>query len=196
MSRPASTPPGLRIIAGSWRGRRIPSPVAADVRPTTDRVREALFSMLAARFGSLEGLTVADLFAGSGALGLEALSRGAARAIFVDSNRGAGQAIARTLAAFDATARGTVLTAPADRLPPRDTPVDLVLMDPPYGKGLVVPVLAALAEAGWVGPHSWASVETPREEAVDAAGWDVVHSASYGKSRISLLRPVAADGSC
>ena len=172
----------MRIIAGQWRGRPIAAPPGSATRPTADRVREALFSMLASRLGSFEGLQVADLFAGSGALGLEALSRGAAHCVFVENDRRAVEAIRANLAALGAS--GEVLPRGAEHaaLPP----VDLAFLDPPYGSGLAPAVLAKLPLA----PGGWVSVETDRGEAVAAEGYEEEAVRTYGKARITLLRRV------
>lgn len=175
----------MRIIAGRWRGRPLVAPPGQDTRPTADRVREALFSMLASRLGSFEGLQVADLFAGSGALGLEALSRGAAYCVFVENDRRAVEAIRSNIAALGAS--GEVLTRSAEHsaLP---APADLAFLDPPYGSGLAPAVLATLA----IAPGGWVSVETGRGEAVAAVGgYDVDSERAYGKARITLLRKTA-----
>jgi len=173
----------MRIIAGRWRGRPLVAPQGQDTRPTSDRAREGLFSMLASRLGSFEGLQVADLFAGSGALGLEALSRGAAHCIFVESDRRAVEAIRANLATLGAS--GEVLQRQAEQaaLPQA---VDLAFLDPPYGSGLAAPLLSRLALA----PGGWASVETARGEAVDAEGYEIESERTYGKARITLLRRV------
>ena len=171
----------MRIIAGRWRGRPILAPAGDSTRPTSDRVREALFSMLASRLGSFEGLQVADLFAGSGALGLEALSRGAAHCVFVEKDRRAVEAIRANIAALGAS--GEVLPRGAEHaaLP---APVDLAFLDPPYGSGLAAALLAALPLA----PGGWASVETARGEPVAAAGYEIDAERTFGKARITLLR--------
>lgn len=171
----------MRIIAGAWRGRPIVAPKGAATRPTSDRAREALFSMLASRLGSFEGLAVADLFAGSGALGLEALSRGAAHCTFVESDRAALDAIRANLAAFGADGEVRPGAAEHVRLP---RPVDLAFLDPPYRSGLAAAALAALPLA----PGAWVSVETARDEPVDAPGLEVETVKTYGKARITLLR--------
>lgn len=121
-----------RIIAGQWRGRRIATPTGDGTRPTTDRVREALFSSLESEFGGLGRLRVLDLFAGSGALGLEALSRGAEHADLVESDSKAAAVIARNIADLGAAAR--LHRMPAKRYLTRLTgdPFDLVFVDPPY----------------------------------------------------------------
>ena len=171
----------MRIIAGRWRGRPIAAPPGQDTRPTSDRVREALFSMLASRLGSFEGLQVADLFAGSGALGLEALSRGAAHCVFVEKDRRAVDAIRANLAALGASGEVLARSAEHSALP---APADLAFLDPPYGSGLAPPVLAKLE----VAPGGWVSVETGRGETVAAQGYEVDSERSYGKAKITLLR--------
>jgi 16S rRNA (guanine966-N2)-methyltransferase len=171
----------VRIIAGRWRGRPILVPAGRATRPTSDRTREALFSMLASRIGSFEGLRVADLFAGSGALGLEALSRGAAHCIFVETDRAAIDAIRRNLAALGAS--GDILTTPVEhaRLP---GPLDLAFLDPPYRSGLAAAALASLPLAR----GGFASVETARDEPVKAGGFEEEAVRAYGKARVTLLR--------
>ena len=171
----------MRIVAGQWRGRPLVAPQGQDTRPTADRVREALFSMLASRLGSFEGLQVADLFAGSGALGLEALSRGAAHCVFVENDRRAVEAIRANIAALGASGEVLARSAEHAALP---APADLVFLDPPYGSGLAPAVLAKLALA----PGGWVSVETGRGEAVAAEGYEVDAERTYGKARITLLR--------
>jgi 16S rRNA (guanine966-N2)-methyltransferase len=171
----------VRIIAGRWRGRNLVAPAGTGTRPTSDRSREALFSMLASRVGSFEGLRVADLFAGSGALGLEALSRGAAHCVFVEKDRAAQEAIRANIAAFGAS--GEVLPGGAEhvRIP---GPLDLAFLDPPYGSGLA----AAALERVPLAPGGFASVETQRGEAVAAEGFEEEAVRTYGKARITLLR--------
>jgi 16S rRNA (guanine966-N2)-methyltransferase len=171
----------MRIIAGRWRGRKLVAPAGLATRPTSDRAREAVFSMLASRIGSFEGLRVADLFAGSGALGLEALSRGAAHCVFIDRDRAAVEAIRANLAALGAD--GEVLPGSAEhaRIP---GPLNLVFLDPPYGSGLAAPVLERLPLA----PGGLASVETARGEAVAGEGYEEEAVRLYGRARITLLR--------
>ena len=121
----------MRIIAGEWRGRKLVAPLGMGTRPTGDRVRETLFSMLASRLGSFEQLRVADLYAGSGAFGLEALSRGAAFTCFVEHDAQALAAIRANIDALGAPARTRVLARSAASLPP-EQPFDLIFADPPY----------------------------------------------------------------
>ena len=140
----------MRIIAGEWRGRPLVAPKGDATRPTADRTREALFSMLASRLGSFEGLAVADLFAGSGALGLEALSRGAASCLFVEQDRAALDALRANIAALR-TSAAEVRAGSVMALGPTPQPLDLIMMDPPYGTGAgAVPSTSSAGSAGLV----------------------------------------------
>jgi 16S rRNA (guanine966-N2)-methyltransferase len=176
----------MRIIAGQWRGRPIVAPKGDTTRPTADRTREALFSMLVSRIGSFEGLAVADLFAGSGALGLEALSRGAASCLFVEQDKAALDSLRANLAKLDA--KGDVRAQSVLALGPALKPLDLIMMDPPYGTGAGVVAIDKLARLGWIGPATWISVETGRTEPVELAGFTVDADKIYGKARVTLLR--------
>jgi 16S rRNA (guanine966-N2)-methyltransferase len=180
----------VRIIAGRWRGRPLATPAGQATRPTADRTREALFSMLVSRLGDFEGLAVADLFAGSGALGLEALSRGAAGCIFVEHDRAAIAAIRGNIAKLGAEARTEIRPVAVETLGPTARPCDLLLLDPPYESNFAVPVLERLARLGWLSPGGWASVETARGIAVAPNGFTVEAERSYGKARITLLRAI------
>ncbi|MGN6820331.1 MAG: 16S rRNA (guanine(966)-N(2))-methyltransferase RsmD [Sphingomonas sp.] len=176
----------MRIIAGQWRGRPLVAPKGDTTRPTADRTREALFSMLASRIGSFEDLAVTDLFAGSGALGLEALSRGAASCLFVEQDKAALDALRANIAKLGAKADVRAQSVLA--LGPTRQPLDLILMDPPYGTGAGAVALDKMARLGWVGPASWVSVETARDEKVEVAGFAIDAEKIYGKARVTLLR--------
>lgn len=182
----------MRIIAGEWRGRPLVAPKGDATRPTADRTREALFSMLVSRFGSFDGLTVGDFFAGSGALGLEALSRGAASCLFVEQDHAAIDALKANIAKLGAKAadvrQGSVLS-----LPPARAPLDLIMMDPPYASGAGSVALDKLARLGWIGPATLVSIETSRTETVDVVAFEIDAQRDYGKARITLLRAVPAD---
>ena len=171
----------MRIISGRWRGRPLVAPAGLTTRPTSERTREALFSMLASRVGSFEGLSVADIFAGSGALGLEALSRGAARCTFVENDRAALDAIRRNLAALGTEADIRAGNAEHLRL---TAPLDLVFLDPPYASGLADKVLPNLPLAS----GAWVSVETGRGEQVSGPSLSVEAERMHGKAKITLLR--------
>jgi 16S rRNA (guanine966-N2)-methyltransferase len=175
----------VRIIAGQWRGRAIIAPAGEETRPTANRVREALFSMLTSRLGSFEGLRVLDGFAGTGALGLEALSRGAARATFVEKDAEAVKALRRNIEKLGVAA--DVIAAPIETLGAAPAPCDIILLDPPYGAGLANLALARLVERGWVAPHAIISVETGAKEEL-ASEFEVLAVRNHGKARLHLLR--------
>lgn len=177
----------MRIIAGQWRGRPLTAPPGMDTRPTADRVREALFSMLSSRLGTFDGLRVADLFAGSGALGLEALSRGAASATFVECDAKALAAIRTNAATFGATSSAQFLGGSAFALP-RSQPFDLILADPPYSAGSGDPVVEAVRKAGWLAPGGWLSVETARRHRVMPSEFQIDVERDIGSARITLMR--------
>jgi 16S rRNA (guanine966-N2)-methyltransferase len=176
----------MRVIAGTWRGRPLAAPKGDATRPTADRTREALFSMLTSRLGSFEGLAVADLFAGSGALGIEALSRGAATCLFVEQDKPALDTLRANLATLGA--RGDVRAASVLALGPAPAPLDLVMMDPPYGSGAGAVALDKLGRLGWIGPATWISIETARDERVSVAGFAIDAERVHGKARLTLLR--------
>ena len=177
----------MRIIAGEWRGRPLKAPAGIATRPTADRVREALFSMLASRLGAFEGLRVADLFAGSGALGLEALSRGAGFAGFVEKDAAAIAALRANIAALAAADRTRILAGSALSLPSTD-PFDVVIADPPYAPGSGSAVVRAVRDAGWLAPAGWMAIETARGEPVEPLDLHIDAERDVGRARITLLR--------
>ena len=173
----------MRIIAGRWRGRTLFAPPGDATRPTSDRTREALFSMLASRLGSFEELRVADIFAGTGALGLEALSRGAARCTFVERDRDAVAALKANIAKLGAG--GTDVRAQAAE-GFTGGPFDLVLLDPPYGSGLGQKILPKLT----LEPGAWVSIETAFNEDVEVPGFESDAERRHGKAKLTLLRRI------
>ena len=177
----------MRIVAGEWRGRTLSAPPGIETRPTADRARETLFSMLASRLGTFEGLRVADLFAGSGALGFEALSRGAASVTFVENDPQAAAAIKRNVDALGAGDRVRMLTGSALALP-HSAGFDLVFADPPYAPGSGTAVVQAVVNAGWLAPGGWLSVETSRDDKVDTFGLTLDATRDVGRARLTLLR--------
>jgi 16S rRNA (guanine966-N2)-methyltransferase len=150
-------------------------------------VRETLFSMLASRLGSFDGLRVADLYSGSGALGLEALSRGAAFACLVEQDPRALAAIHSNIESLGAGARTSVLARPAEALPAMQ-PFDLLFADPPYSKGSGSRALTHILESRWAEPGSWISIETERGERVDPLGCVVEAERDVGRARLTILR--------
>jgi 16S rRNA (guanine966-N2)-methyltransferase len=177
----------LRIIAGEWRGRTIDAPPGQSTRPTADRVRETLFSMLASRLGAFEDLRIADLFAGSGALGFEALSRGAAHVTFAESDAQAAAIVRRNADRLGASQRVQIRGGSALTLP-RSEPFDLILADPPYAPGSGSAVVGAVAAAGWLAPGGWLSIETAREDAVEPGPFVLDVTRAVGRARLTLLR--------
>ncbi|HVO47749.1 MAG TPA: 16S rRNA (guanine(966)-N(2))-methyltransferase RsmD [Steroidobacteraceae bacterium] len=176
----------LRIIGGTWRGRRLRFPPVEQIRPTPDRVRETLFNWLGTR---VAGASCLDLFAGSGALGLEALSRGAARVTFVERDAAAVQALRARLIEWHASG-GSVEQADAARFlagPPH--PVDIAFLDPPFDSGLLTQVARLLEERGWLAPGAWIYVETGAQAGLPPLPqrWQVIKAKQAGAVGYHLL---------
>lgn len=178
----------MRIIAGEWRRRPLQAPPGDGTRPTADRTRETLFSMLVSRLGSFEGLSVADLFAGSGALGLEALSRGAESCLFVEQDPAAIRALRANIAALRAQPRSDVRATSVLQLGPAKQAMDLVLLDPPYHTGAGAVALDRLARLGWIGEASWIALETAADEPVQVKALAIEAERKVGKAKLTLLR--------
>jgi 16S rRNA (guanine966-N2)-methyltransferase len=185
---------GLRIVGGTHRGRRLAAPPGETVRPTGERAREALFDILSHGRFAAAGLPFADrpvldAFAGTGAFGLEALSRGAGAAVFIENDRAALAALRRNIAALGEEARAHVVAADAARPPRAAFACALAFLDPPYRSGLAMPALATLAAAGWLAPAALAVVEVAaREAAAPPAGFQVIDERVYGAARLVFLR--------
>jgi 16S rRNA (guanine966-N2)-methyltransferase len=180
----------MRIVAGAWRGRALIAPQGTATRPTADRARQALFDMLLhAPWGgrdAMVGAQVLDVFAGTGAFGLEALSRGAAHASFIEHDRAALAALRTNISTCRAQDRSTVLTIDALAIPPGE-PASLVFLDPPYHHDLVPRAVARLHEAGRLTPDTLLIAETARDEALPIA-FPLLAERSYGAARISVWR--------
>jgi len=182
-----------RIIAGRARGRRLAVPPGDGTRPTGDRAREGLFSALESEFGGMSGLSVLDLFAGSGALGLEALSRGAEKVLLVEADRRVTRLIAQNLATVGLPGARVVADraerAVAGELP-KEAPFDLVLLDPPYAvpDAEVVTILTALADGGWLAPDAVAVLERSARDADFPwpAGYEATRTKTYGEARMNF----------
>ncbi len=182
----------MRIVAGSLRGRGLVAPSRATTRPTADRVRQALFDMLAHADWAGDALsgTVLDAFAGTGALGLEALSRGAARAVFLDRNRHALSCVAANIAACRMQDRTLVVAGDATRPPPPKPGWDqagLVFLDPPYNGDLVAPSLSALCRQGWVRPDALVVAEIAAEETTPTEA-TLLAERRHGAARLCIWR--------
>lgn len=189
----AAKPNRLRIVGGVWRGRLIEAPVDAAIRPTTDRIRESLFNRLmhgAAGSGrALKDARVADVFAGTGAMGLEALSRGAAHVTFVERDAAALALIRRNVAALGAEDRVTVMSADATNLPRAAVAHDLALLDPPYGEGLAAPAMLSLARQNWLTAGAVVAVETDAGEPTPTAeGFTLLDRRVAGRVAVALYQ--------
>ncbi len=180
----------MRIVAGTWRGRRLVAPAGTQTRPTADRARQALFDMLLhapwAGRDAIEGTFVLDVFAGTGALGLEALSRGAVAAMFIERDAAALRALRSNIAACGAEQRCTVVVGDALD-PPRGPPCGLVFLDPPYGQGLGALAFECLAARGWIAPGALVVAETARDELAPVLE-ELLAERRYGAARISVWR--------
>jgi 16S rRNA (guanine966-N2)-methyltransferase len=186
----------MRIVGGRHRGRKIigPQDESAALRPTSDRARESLFNILEHGRFSPDGTSlvrdarVLDVFCGTGAFALEALSRGAAAATLIDQDPAAIALVHRNVAALGET-KARVVQADATK-PPRATDAHaLVFLDPPYRSSLAAPALAALDEAGWLAPNALCVVEVERREPFSAPpGFTALDERSYGRARLVFLR--------
>lgn len=179
-----------RIVAGLARGRQLAVPPGSNTRPTSDRVREALFASLSADLGSFDGLAVADLYAGSGAVGLEALSRGARSALFVESDRRAADVIRRNIKTVGLTA-ARVLGQRVERVAagePQDGPYDVVFLDPPYAvtDAALHAVLGDLLSRGWLASEAVVVVEraTRGGDFAWPAGFESDRTRAYGETTL------------
>ncbi|HEX3845928.1 MAG TPA: 16S rRNA (guanine(966)-N(2))-methyltransferase RsmD [Steroidobacteraceae bacterium] len=187
-----STPPGarnsVRIIGGGWRGRRVHFPDVPGLRPTPDRVRETLFNWLQHH---IAGARCLDLFAGSGALGLEALSRGAAESVFVEQSPPAARAVERALDELGARTRGRVAEMGAARfLKTEPQAYNVIFLDPPFGASALTEYVPLLDAGGWLAPGSLVYLENEREAGAPAMPdrWELLKSKSAGEVGYHLAR--------
>jgi len=182
----------MRIVAGRHRGRPLAAPPGRAVRPTAARVREALFDILGhARFAEhdlIAGARVLDAFAGTGALGLEALSRGAAHASFMERDHAARALLAANITSLGEDRNASLLASDALHPPRAAVACDLVFLDPPYGEAVAADALAALARQAWIAVGGVISLEQPVKGGfVPPAGFTLLDERRYGKARILFL---------
>jgi 16S rRNA (guanine966-N2)-methyltransferase len=184
----------LRIVAGKHRGRPLAAPAGKDIRPTSDRAREGLFNILehgrfaAERNLTLEGARVLDAFAGTGALGLEALSRGANHATFIENAREARRTLEQNIATCDENERTEIINTDATKPPPVNRTVDIAFLDPPYKAGMVEPTLTALERRGWFGDDTLIIVETGAGEKMALPNFlEELDRRKYGAAQIIFL---------
>lgn len=183
----------MRIVAGKFRGKALLSPSDDSIRPTSDRARESVFNILSSRLSpSFDGLKVLDLFAGTGALGLEALSRGASSVVFVDTGAEARGLIRDHIEAFGAGGVAKLLRRDATALGPAGTmgPINLVFLDPPYGKGLGEQALVSLRDGNWLAPDATIVLEESADvEVTLPEGFVLDDRRDYGAAAIHFIRP-------
>jgi 16S rRNA (guanine966-N2)-methyltransferase len=185
----------MRIVAGRHRGRSLKTPDDLAVRPTADRTREALFNILvsgklsAEGAGRLPGARVLDAFAGTGALGLEALSRGAAHAVFMENYAPAIEICRANIANLGESERADLLVGNVLHPRPAPAPCDLVFLDPPYNQDLAEKAVVALLKAGWIAPGAVVCVELMKSESFEApAGFNELDARTYGKAKLVFLK--------
>ncbi|MGE4545554.1 MAG: 16S rRNA (guanine(966)-N(2))-methyltransferase RsmD [Pedobacter sp.] len=181
----------VRIISGSAKGRKLRQFKGQHIRPTADRVREAIFSSLLSRLGSFENLTVLDLFAGTGALSLEALSRGASRAVLVDPSAQSAEIITENIQTCRMDDRATLFKMPASNFiakPAPSGPFDLIFLDPPYNKNLIVPTLHKIVQNGILAKEGLICIESAREDSIpdDLPGLMLLSRREYGSTAVSF----------
>jgi 16S rRNA (guanine966-N2)-methyltransferase len=184
----------MRIVSGTLKGRRILTPEGEATRPTSDRARQAVFNILehAPWSDGLGGLRVIDLFAGSGAMGLEALSRGAASCLFIENDRTASEAIQANIQAMGQQGLARLLRRDATKLGQNAEPAfDIAFLDPPYGSGLGETALASLLAGGWLKPDGLAVLERGAgEPPFQADGFELLDERRYGAAQVWFLRPI------
>lgn len=185
----------MRIVAGKFRGHPLAAPKDAAIRPTSDRVREALFNILehSVEDFAIEGARVLDLFAGTGALGIEALSRGAKYALFIDDSARARGVIRRNIEALHLTGVAKIWRRGADRLGPAGNvpPFGLVFLDPPYGKGFGERALASAREGGWIARRGVAVLEESVKAGIEIPdGYEEIDRRVYSDTQVVIMRAV------
>src|SRR5512139_3306405 len=183
----------MRVVGGRLKGRNLASPSSRDIRPTADRLRESVFNILIHAYGDpIQGARVLDLFAGTGALGIEAVSRGAKFALFVDNGAEARALLRNNVESLGLGGVTKVYRRDATKLGPAHPvePFSLVFLDPPYGKGLAGKALASAQAGGWLAPEALAVVEEAAEPGFRApSGFDEIERRAYDDTELIFLRP-------
>jgi 16S rRNA (guanine966-N2)-methyltransferase len=184
----------MRIVSGKYKGHALIAPKGQATRPTSDRARESLFNIIvhASWAPALNDAHVIDLFAGSGALGLEALSHGAMSCLFVETDASARGAIRTNIEALQAEGITRLHRRSATALGTRPATVpthfDIAFLDPPYDQGFVIPALTSLHEGDWLTDAALVVVETAASEALDLEGWEILDTRAQGAARLTFLR--------
>ncbi len=184
----------MRIVGGEYKGRPLMAPKGQGTRPTGDRARESLFNILAhAEWApTLDDARVIDLFAGSGALGFEAMSRGAGFCLFVETDHNARGAIRDNIESLGLFGNTRLHRRSATDLGDKPAnvaaPFSIAFLDPPYNKGLVEPALSSLRKGQWLTSDAIAMVETAKDEMLDPEGWELIDTRIYGAAKVSFFR--------
>ncbi len=184
----------MRVVGGRWRGRALVPPKSQAIRPTADRLRESLFNILLHTYDDpVSGARVLDLFAGTGALGIEAASRGAAFVLFIDESAEARALLRENVAALGLGGASRIFRRDATKLGPAHplAPFSLVVLDPPYGRGLAAPALAAARAGGWLAPDALIVVEEAVKPAFAAPeGFNEIERRRYDDTEFIFLRSI------
>ena len=181
----------MRIIAGKHRGRKLAALAGQAVRPSSDRLRQALFNILqhGKHAVEIDGAIVVDAFAGTGAIGLEALSRGAGRVVFIENGPTALELLRKNVAVCVEREHADIIRADATDPPPPRAACDLAFLDPPYGRELAPPALSALAKKGWLKDAALCIVELAKaDQFVPPPGFELLDNRTYGAAQIIILR--------
>lgn len=185
----------MRIVGGKYGGRSLSAPPGRDVRPTSDRAREGIFNILAHSmdWDGFEGQTVLDVYSGTGALGLEAMSRGAIHGVFIDNDPAVLKCLQTNAASLGEAANVTPLRLDATRLPPPPgaarAPLGLAFLDPPYGSNLSDQTLLALCYKGWLAAGAITVVETGKDDPLTAArDFETLDARTYGAAQVTFLK--------
>lgn len=182
----------MRIVSGKFRGRSLQAPKSQDIRPTTDRIRESLFNVISHNYGkNLDNTRVLDLFAGTGALGIEALSRGARFALFIENSIEGRGLLRQNIENFSLQGHSKVFRRDATELGPIGsmTPFDLVFADPPYGRGFGEKAAAGLVAGGWLSPFGLFVLEEDKDSAPEILpGFELLETKSYAGTKIGIFR--------
>jgi len=179
----------MKIIGGTFRGRKLITPEGQDIRPTTGRLRESIFSALEHRIGGFHDKRIADIFSGTGAFGLEALSRGAASATWVEKHPGAQKVLEKNIGLLGVRTQAHIIKGDARAVPKMDTAFDVIFLDPPYGRGLSEPALASLFEQGWISKAGIVVLEKDKKDPFECpAAMEIVKTLAQGFREVHFIR--------
>lgn len=182
----------MRIIGGTYKGKKLIAPTTDQIRPTSDRMRESLFNILEHGTGpGIKGSKILDLFAGSGALGIEALSRGAEHVTFVDNDRGSLKLCRQNLALINDPENSSIISMDAQKFINGD--FDIILLDPPYRKDMIAPILQSIYDNGMINPNGVIIIEYAGDEKIDfTAYFREIKNRKIGDARFSILEIIKA----